>query len=169
MRRLIALGAFVCVLILSSGKDLAACGEKFFFAGRVVRWQQIMTAPVPGVVLMYANPASKMPAILRQTSLEALLKKAGHKIEVIADAAKLADAIASGRYDVLLVDPADAQTEQWKTVAPRLVVVPVLYKPSTTERQATEKAYPRVLQANNGYESLRLVNNVMRARAHTTP
>jgi len=163
MRRLIAFGAFVCVLILSSGKDLAACGEKFFFAGRVVKWQQVMSAKVPGQVLMYVNPASKMPAVMRETSLEALLRKAGHKVEVITTEAALKSAVTSGRYDVLLLDPADA--DKWK--APGLVVVPVLYNTPKTERKAIEQTYARVLKAYNGFQSLTLVNNVMMAKPKT--
>ena len=66
MRRLIAFGGSSRP-VAASGADLRACGEKFFFYGRVLKFQQTMAAPVPGVVLLYSNPASKLPAVLRQT------------------------------------------------------------------------------------------------------
>jgi hypothetical protein len=165
MRRLVAFSAFLVVVFAAGGSDLSACGEKFFFAGRFINWQQAMAAPVPGAVLLYTNPASKLPAVLQETKLDQLLKRAGHKVEMIADAGALSRALRSGRYDILLIDPADAgQAAQWKAAAPGVVVVPVLYRPTKTEQQAAEKTYARVLKADKTNDAISLVNNVIKAR-----
>jgi hypothetical protein len=165
MRRLIAFGGLLFVLFAASGADLGACGEKFFFYGRVLKHQQTMAAPVPGVVLLYTNPASKLPAVLRETKLDELLKRVGHKVEAISDAVALSTALKSGRYDVLLVDPADG--DRWKT--PGVVVVPVLYKPTKTEDQTAVKTYASVLKADKANEAIALVNNLVRSRSKTRP
>jgi hypothetical protein len=165
MRRLIAFSAFLVLLLAAGGSDLSACGEKFFFVGRLVKYQQAMAAPVPGVILLYTNPASKLPAILKETKLDALLKTAGHKVEAIADAGALSRALSSGRYDLLLVDAGDAdQVAQWKAAAPGVVVIPVLYRPTKTEQQAAEQTYVRVLKADKTTDALALVNNIVRSR-----
>jgi len=164
MRRLIAFGGFVFV-VFSANTALSACGEKFFFYGRVVTQQQILAARVPGLVAMYTNPASKLPAVLQQTKLDEHLKAAGHKVDSITNAEALSRALKSGRYDVLLVDAADA--DQWK--ASGVVVVPVLYKPTKMEDRAAGKNYASVLKADKTNEAILMVNNLIKARPKTRP
>lgn len=170
MRRMTAFGGFLLVLFAAGGSDLSACGEKFFFFGRVIKHQQSMAAPVPGVVLLYTNPASRLPAVVRATKLDELLKSVGHRVEAIADAGEVSRVLKSGRYDLLLVDPADAaQAKQW--APPGVVVVPVLHRPTKPELRAAQKTYARVLTADKTNDALVLVNDIVRSRpkARATP
>src|SRR5262245_44075489 len=167
MRRLIAFSAIV-VLCVAGAADLSACGEKFFFAGRLVKWADAMKAPVPGTLLVYTNPASNLPVALQQTRLDQYLKKAGHKVDVVADAAKVEAALKTGRYDVLLVSPGDmAQATRWQTNASAITISSVLYKPTKEVRQAAGRA----VDAEKLNEAIVLVNNLVKARprARTTP
>ena len=172
MRRLLAFGAVLVVLCAAGGSDLSACGEKFYFVGRLVKYQQPMTAQVPGLVLLYTNPASTLPATLRETKLADMLKAAGHKVETVSDPAALTRALGTGRYDLLLVSAADmAAAPQWKTAAPAITVVPVLYKATKAEQQAATQASAKVLKADKTNDAIVLVNNLIKARpkARATP
>jgi hypothetical protein len=171
MFRLIAFGAFVSLLVCANSPDLKACGDKFLFVGRVVKYQQTITASTPGSILFYMNSASKLPAAVQETKLDKLLSLAGHRVELVADTGELTRALATRRYDLLLVDAADAaQVDQWKAAAPGLVVVPVLYHPSKTELVAAEKTYKRILKApDKANDMLALVNDVIKLRAKAKP
>jgi len=169
MRRLLAFGLFVSVATTTTA-DLSACGEKGFFLGRIFSFAQGMSAPVPGTVLLYTNPASKIPAVLKETNLDGLLKSAGHKVEVVADASAVSRALSSGRYDIVIVDPADAAVAaEWKKAAPTVVVVPVVYKPTKPDLQAAERVNTRVLKAEKAADAITLVNDIVRARSRTKP
>ncbi len=166
MRRLIASGVFLALLLATGRADLSACGEKFFFVGRLVTYrQQTMAGSPPGSVLLYTNPASKLPAIIKETKLDELLKSAGHKVDTVSEVGALKGAVNSGRYDLLLVDVDDvAQASQWKSAAPGLVVVPVLYRPTRTESAAADRTYSRILKdPGKANDVLALVNDVVRS------
>jgi hypothetical protein len=166
MARLIACGVFLSILVCASSPDLKACGDKFLFVGRVVKYQQTIATSTPGSILLYTNPTSKLPAAIQEMKLDTLLSLAGHRVDAIADASALTRALSTGRYDLLLVDAADAaHADQWRAVATGLVVVPVLYHPSKPEQAAAEQTYKRILRApGKANETLTLVNEVMKLR-----
>jgi hypothetical protein len=156
----------VLLLLYERGLDVNACGDKFLFVGRVLKYQQAVTASNPGSIALYTNPASKLPAAVQELKLDTLLPLAGHHVEAIADAKALTRALGSGRYDLLLVDLADAEhIAEWRAAAPALVILPVLYHPTKTEQLAAEQTYKRILKtpAKPG-ETLALVNNVLKER-----
>ena len=166
MSRLIAGAVFLSILVSASSPELKACGDKFLFVGRVLKYQQTIATSTPGSILLYTNPTSKLPAAIQEMKLDTLLSLAGHRVEAIADAGALTRALSTGRYDLLLVDAADAaHADQWKAVATGLVVVPVLYHPSKPEQVAAEHSYKRILTApGKATETLSLVSDVMKRR-----
>ena len=168
MRTFTAALLFVSVAVCLNRTDLNACGDKFLFVGRVVKYQQTIAASSPGSILLYTNPSSKLPAAIQEMKLDTLLSLAGHRVEAIADASALTRAVGTGRYDLLLVDAADA--DHWKAAAPGLIVVPVLYHPSKTEQIAAEQTYKRILKAPaKAGDTLALVSEVMKLRPKARP
>src|SRR5712692_8822265 len=160
MTRLIACGVFLSILVCASSPDLKACGDKFLFVGRVLKYQQTIATSTPGSILLYTNPTSKLPTAIQEMKLDTLLSMAGHHVDAIPDASVLTRALSTGRYDLLLVDAADAaQADQWRAVATGLVIVPVLYHPNKPEQVAAEQTFKRILKApGTANETLALVN-----------
>src|SRR5213593_48446 len=87
---------------LWTGGDLLACGEKFLVAGRGTRYQRPKNARAASV-LIYANPASGLPAALKNVKVESVLKREGHRATSVATFEQLAAILAGGRFDVVLV------------------------------------------------------------------
>jgi hypothetical protein len=166
MVKALAAAAFVSMLVSLTGQDLTACGDKFLFVGRVLKYQQTVTASSPASILLYMNPASKLPAAVQESKLDSLLTMAGHHVETLADRDAVARAVGTGRFDLLLIDAADAvHADQWRTAAPALVIVPVLYRASKAEQVAAEHTYKRILKTPaKATDTLALVNDVMKGR-----
>jgi hypothetical protein len=166
MTKVLIFGAFLSIVLAAAEPDLQACGDKFLFVGRIVKYQQTVAASSPASILIYMNPASKLPAAVQETKLDSLLSMAGHRVEAVGDSEAVARAVRTGRYDVLLVDAADApHADLWKAAAPSLVVVPVLYHATKAEQVAAEQTYKRILKAPaKPTDSLALVNEIMKGR-----
>ena len=97
----------------------------------------------PATILIYVNPASHMPAAMKEFRLEATLKKAGHKPKTVDSSADLDKALASGKYDLVLADLSDCPdvSRNAASATSKPMVVPVLYKPSPEELSNVEKKY----------------------------
>jgi hypothetical protein len=93
--------AIVAVVGLSTGADLFACGDKFLVLGRGTRYQRPKTARAASV-LIYADPASNLPATLKSIKADTALKHEGHRATTVASADELSTILASGRFDVVL-------------------------------------------------------------------
>lgn len=119
------------------------CGDKFVVLGRGVRFGRAFAAKNPGSILIYMNPASQMPAAMKEFRLEAALKTAGHKVSVVGTPGDLQKALSSASYDIVLADLRDTPDVQKDaaSAASKPSVVPVLYKPTPTELAAVEKKY----------------------------
>ena len=143
MRKLPLPLALAAVVFLSGAPAVLGCGDKFVVLGRGVRFGRAFAAKFPASVLIYANPASHMPAAAKEFRLEATLKAAGHKTRVVESSADLEQALTSGKYDIVLADLADSPGVQKNaaSAASKPMVIPVLYKPTPTELAAVEKTY----------------------------
>ena len=143
MRKMPLLLALAAVLFLSGAPASLGCGDKFVVLGRGMRFGRASAAKFPGAVLIYVNPASHMPAAMKEFRLETTIKAAGHKTHVVESAADLEQALTSRKYDIVLADIADSPDIQKGTAnaASRPSVIPVLYKPTPAELAAVEKKY----------------------------
>jgi CheY-like chemotaxis protein len=139
-RLLLAFAAFV---FLGGSAAVLGCGDKFVVLGRGMRLGRASPAKFPGAVLIYVNPASHMPAAMKEFRLEATIKGAGHKTRVVESGADLEQALASGKYDIVLADIADSPGVQKGAAiaASKPSVIPVLYKPTPAELAEVEKKY----------------------------
>ena len=99
------------VVLLTVGslgsQDVWACGDKFLLLGRGVRYQRAYAAIHPASILIVAPPKSVKTAAVRDSRLQSALKMAGHRVDVVS-AAKMRDALAGSRYDIVLAQRADA-------------------------------------------------------------
>jgi len=139
MKKLLFTALAAAALLLGPAVVLA-CGDKFVVLGRTAR---VITTKYPASILIYVNPASHMPAAMKEFRLDATLKKAGHKPRIVESSAELEQALASGKYDLVLADLSDSPGVQKNAAAAasKPLVVPVLYKPTPDELAAVEKKY----------------------------
>jgi hypothetical protein len=97
----IRLGRLVAAVVLCTGADLFACGDKFLVAGRGTRYQRPKNARAASV-LIYADSGSGLPAALGSVPVEAALKREGHRSTTVETLAQLSAIVAGGRFDVIL-------------------------------------------------------------------
>ena len=167
MKRVLVAGLAVGVVLF--GSDAAfGCGDKFVVLGRGVRFGRAFAAKYPASILIYRNPASHMPAAVSEFRLEATLKTAGHKTQVVESPADLQRALASGKYDIVLADLADSPDVQKDaaSAASKPSVVPVLYKPTPAELAAVEKKYGCLIApaSSRGSDLLPVLDQAMQNR-----
>lgn len=101
MKHRIRLAGLVAAVGLCTGADLLACGDKFLVAGRGTRYQRPKNARAASVVI-YADPATGLPAALKSVPVESVLKRQGHRSTTVETPAQLSALLAGGRFDVIL-------------------------------------------------------------------
>jgi hypothetical protein len=165
MRRT-ALGLAAAVagaLVLAPG-PAAGCGDKFVLVGGGAR---VNRSKFPSRVLVFMNPSSRVPAAEKEFHIEATLTAAGHKATVVESEAAFEKAIASGGYDVVLADVADAPGARQRagTSASKPAVLPLLYKPTAEELAAAEKeASCLVRPSKKSSDILAVIDETMQGR-----
>lgn len=137
-RRFLVVAAMVVGALVLEGTAASACGDKFVVLGRGAR---VARSKFPSTILIFMNPASRIPAAEKEFRLEATLKAAGHKARVAENEAEVRKALGSGTYDLVLGDFADVPElrKQAGAAASKPVVLPLLYKPTATELSAAQK------------------------------
>ena len=94
------------VVLLLSGSPVNACGDRLLILGRGVRFQ-VDAAEYPASILHFMNPA-RPESGLGDSKLESILRQAGHRLHSVTSAKEFAEALRTGRYDLVLIDFADA-------------------------------------------------------------
>ena len=148
MRRLLLLFVSLTAIVLLAATLAYACGDKLLVLNRGLRFQDLSSSR-PASILLYTNPGSHTSAAINDGQLQSVLQKAGHKVQLIGERSRLDDALKTGRYDLVLVDLADAPgVEDELRVAPSApVVVPVVYEETKAETEAVKKHYHCLLRA----------------------
>ena len=107
MNRYLA-AAVVCLALGILGSEaVSACGDKFLLLGRGMRFQRAYAAIHPARILLVVPAKSVKVAAVRDPRLKNALENAGHNVKVV-QVAKLAEALAGSRYDLILAGRADA-------------------------------------------------------------
>src|SRR5215471_8823218 len=151
------------VLLLGPG-NASACGDKFVLIGGGAR---VNRSKFPSRVLVFMNPASRVPAAEKEFHVEATLTAAGHKATVVESQAEVQKALETGKYDVVLADTADvpALRKQCGAVASKPAVLPLLYKPTPEELSAAEKeANCLVRPSKKSSDLLAVIDETMKDR-----
>jgi ABC-type amino acid transport substrate-binding protein len=141
------LAALTGLLLCASWGD--ACGDKLLVVGRGVKYSHAGGAAHAASILIYQNRSAPGGAVTGNAKFEESLKRAGHKVQSVADAHALDAALKSARYDLVLADPADSPNLEKEIASQpsKPTVVPVLYEPSASALAAAEKEYGCALKA----------------------
>jgi len=124
-----------------------ACGDKLML---VIGARMSMVNPAHlAVILAYPGQNSASAAVIRDLQLQPALKKAGHRFQLVEDAAGLDNALKAGKYDLVVADVANAnELNQLVSSAPsRPVLLPVGFKQTKEEQSATQKKFHCLLKA----------------------
>lgn len=153
MRMSVAI-AFAVGAVLSSlvSVNVLACGESLFRVGKGVAYRA-QTAPLPGNVLVVSP----------DTGLADRLAAAGHQVTVVSNAAKIAQELRTGQYDVVLASFNDREI-----VAAQIIAVPstATYVPVTTEsgqKADAAHSYKRYLSDDDFTQFLRVIHRTLKA------
>jgi hypothetical protein len=143
----------------------AGCGDKFVLVGGAAR---INRSKFPSRVLVFMNPASRVPAAEKEFHVEATLTAAGHKAKVVESEAEVQKALETGKYDLVLADVADVPElrKQCGASASKPAVLPLLYKPTAAELSAAEKeANCLVRPSKKASDLLAVIDETMKDRS----
>jgi len=163
-RALVIVAALLAAFAL--GRSAAfGCGDKFVLIGGAAR---VNRSKFPSRVLVYMNPASRVPAAEKEFHVEATLTAAGHKAKVVESEAEVEKAIETGKYDLVLADVADVANlrKQCGASASKPAVLPLLYKPTPAELSAAEKeANCLVRPSKKSSDLLAVIDETMKDRS----
>jgi ABC-type amino acid transport substrate-binding protein len=141
MRKLLILGVF-----LLTTAAVWACGDKLMLV-MGVRLSQLKPAH-PASILAYQLQNSASSPALRQVELQPGLTKAGHKFQVVEDASQLADALKTGKFDLVMADVsvADELTHLAQSAPSHPAILPVAFNRTKAEQSAAQKKYHCLLR-----------------------
>lgn len=165
MRRLKSVAGVMGAAALLSGNVGLACGDKLLAIGRGVRFQRAYASRQANLVI-YSN-GSQSGAALGSSRLQATLKQAGHKLQAVAGASQLDEALKSGKVDVVLADFADLAgiTRQLQSAPSKPVILPILLKPSKAELAAAQREYKFALKGPaDEIQFLTAIDEAMKSR-----
>ena len=168
LRRMFVVGvvAMVSTMTLTS-VDLGACGDKFLRPGRSGRWQNY-AAMHPAAILLYQSATAK-PEVLK--AWQAMLKKAGHKSQVVQSGDDFTRAVAAGQYDVVIADYSDTAklNALLQAVPSKPGMLPFLNKPSQALVDEVKRSYQQLLSAKmDQHETLVTIDSLMELRQKAT-
>ena len=140
-------GVALSLCVLGQAADLAACGDKFLVASRGTRFQRAGLVRRPASVLVYAAPSSRMAGTVTQLSIADALTKVGYRPTVVTDGAEMARQLREGRWDLVLVDLADAAAlPPGGGTMPAPAVVTVAYDVSGNALSQARRSYDAVIK-----------------------
>lgn len=143
-----------------------ACGDKLLVLGLGVRFQRAYAAVHPASILIYRPRPSAVPAAMKE--LEATLKDAGHKVQTVEDATKLAEALKTGTYDLVLVDVATAPTleQEVRSSPSKPTMLPLSYNATKADVATAAKRFGSLLNIpSKSGQYLATIDRAMESRS----
>lgn len=167
MTRTFAAAALLAGLVASAGPDLSACGDKSLSAGGI-RMQRAIAARYPASVLMYAPGGSRLIGAALELKLPDMLRLVGHKYREVASLSELETSLATGQFNIVLVDLADVSVlhQKLQSSTSPVVVIPVAHGVTKEQAKQAAKLFRFVIKAPehpNNY--LTTIANAVRSRA----
>ena len=103
----------------------------------------------PASILAYPKENSASSTVIRQIQLQPALAKAGYKFQVVEDASRLAEALRTGKYDLVIADVAfaDELRELVQSAPSHPTILPVAFNRTKAEQSAAQKKYHCLLKA----------------------
>ena len=147
MRRFGLIAGLTMLVVLASGLRGDACGDKLLVLGRGVRFQ-VDTADYPASLLLYINPNMPGADKIGDTQLQAVTRQAGHRLRTVRSKEELAGALKTGRYDIVIVDLADAPAlEEMVQASPsQPLLLPWVYQERKADFSAVKERYQSALK-----------------------
>jgi hypothetical protein len=145
MFRIILFAGLLFAAFLVSDRNLSACGDKFLVLGRSVGYQSLLKASKPGSVLLYKTAA--LPAPITDGRFKLVMDAAGHQLSTVSDRAALDHALANGKIDLVLADPATSRLIGGiVNTTSTAMVVPILSDSGAAERATFVKEFGCILR-----------------------
>ena len=164
MRRMTITFVIVLGISLLSLAVANACGDKLLRIGRGARFQRSMH---PATVLIYLPSSAPADESTKAPKLQAFLKRAGHKSNIVQGGDRLNQVLGSGQYDVVLASLTEvASVQQQIEASPsRPVVVPMIFNGTKADVAAAKKHFRSVVKnPNDGDQYLDAIEEVMRSK-----
>lgn len=142
-----------------------ACGEGQFNMGKGLRYQAFL-APRPATVLIYADDPGISGA--RQGALIDGLRKSGHRVTEVRDAAALRAALGEKRFDVLIASYGDIDMVEASAIAAGVAspnLLPVVERKRRQEPALRERFSQFLLSGASLGQYLKTINSVLPASA----
>jgi len=113
------------------------------------RFRQVFAGSRPATILAYSRQNSPVRRLVKDIEYQSTLNHAGYKVFAIEDRARLDETLKTGKFDLLLVDAADAEgfEPQARSAPSRPLVLPVVYKSTKAEATSVERKFHCVLKA----------------------
>lgn len=148
MRKPFATG-FLIAAITFAGTVAFACGDKLMLLVGGGRFRQVYARTHRASILAYARQNSAVPEIVSELGLQRALKQTGYTFFAVEDRSKLEEQLMTGKYDLVLMDVADAEgLEQQVRSAPSMpFVLPVVYKFTKADAATVQKKFHCILKA----------------------
>jgi hypothetical protein len=148
MKRTLSAVALLTFVALTFNSDVSACGDKSLSAGGI-RMQRAIAARYPASILIYKPSASRMDGATNALKLQYTLAQVGHRYSEVGSVDDLETSVATGRYNLVMADVADAgQLQQRLQSSPvPVVVVGVAFEAAKAELQTAEKEVRFLIKA----------------------
>jgi CheY-like chemotaxis protein len=136
------------LFLLLSGPPANPCGDKLLILGSGVRFQ-LNTAEYPALILLYMKGTTPGSTAVGDSKLQSFLRQAGHRLQSATSEQEVAEALKTGRYDLVLADFADAPAlEQMVAAASsQPLLLPFIFKGTKAELSEAKRRYRCVLKA----------------------
>lgn len=145
---------------IGAADEVAACGDKFLSAARGTRFQQAPRGQQE-TILIYADPASDVPAAIARVSAEGLLQGAGYRPKIVTTAADLERELSQASWDLVLTGLSDAETIRRRLLNDG-AVLPVLLKGTKSQLNEAQLSFPVVLtKSPNGQGFIRAISQAL--------
>jgi len=132
--------------LLLVGSIAWACGDKLMLV-MGARGSQIKPLHPAAILAFPGNAASA--ALIRSLPSQPAFKKAGHRLQIVEDAAGLDSALKGGKFDLVVGDLANANdlSQHVSSTASKAILLPVAFQASKEEQSAAQKKYHCLLKA----------------------
>jgi hypothetical protein len=167
MRVQVACLVLLAIVVAAGSNVLHACGDKFLLVGGGARFQRVYAAVHPASILLVLPSPVVKHAPLRDSRLQAALKMAGHRVQVVLQQADLAAALSDTRPEIILAERAEAARirDLASQDSRRPAVVAVVDELSATDLAAVRREFDLVLNMPLPLpQVLNLIDDTMGAR-----